>query len=107
MKTKIENGIEYTLKNDIWYPIFKMKEDGIQLGKYGMMRKSFLEQHRQALYDRMALVGKLYAHCKEIEDQALILLKETIDHCNAKGMDIIQAFEVADEIVKHELIFHQ
>ncbi len=37
MKNKIEKGIEYMLENDIWYPTFKTKENGIRLGKYGMM----------------------------------------------------------------------
>jgi len=29
MKTKIENGIEYILESDIWYPNVRMKEQGM------------------------------------------------------------------------------
>ena len=86
MKTKIENGIEYMLENNIWYPTFKTKENGIRFGKYGMMRKEFLAQNRQTLYDQMALAGNLYSHCKEIEDNILecngLIIENGIDDIN-------------------------
>ncbi len=43
---KIENGIEYILKNDMWYPNLKLKEEGIALGKYGIMRKEYHTQFK-------------------------------------------------------------
>ena len=40
------------------------------LGKYGMMRRQYLEQHRPGLYTRLLLSGKLMEHLQEIETTA-------------------------------------
>ena len=104
MKTKIENGIEYMMGNGIWYPTFKTKENGIRLGKYGMMRKEFLAQNRQMLYNQMALAGNLYSHCKETEDHASVWKNEIVKRCMAKGHNIRSAYDIADEIIIHDLI---
>ena len=40
------------------------------LGKYGMIRQQYLEQHRPGLYTRLLLSGKLMEHLQEIETTA-------------------------------------
>ena len=40
------------------------------LGKYGIMRMHYLEQHRPGLYTRLLLSGKLMEHLQEIETSA-------------------------------------
>ena len=40
------------------------------LGKYGIMRRQYLEQHRPGLYTRLLLSGKLMEHLQEIETTA-------------------------------------
>ena len=40
------------------------------LGKYGIMRQQYLEQHRPGLYTRLLLSGKLMEHLQEIETTA-------------------------------------
>lgn len=40
------------------------------LGKYGMMRRKYLEENRQGLYTRMILNGTLMEHLQEIEETA-------------------------------------
>ena len=37
------------------------------LGKYGIMRMRYLEQHRPGLFTRLILSGKLMEHLQEIE----------------------------------------
>lgn len=37
------------------------------LGKYGVMRMHYLEQHRPGLFTRLILSGKLMEHLQEIE----------------------------------------
>lgn len=64
-----------------------------------------LGKYHQAEYDRMVLAKGLYAHCNEVEDQA-IALKENIDkRCIAKGFEISCAFDIADEYIVHNFIF--
>ena len=40
------------------------------LGKYGLMRKDFLCQHKPILWARLCTSGELFSHCREIEDAA-------------------------------------
>ena len=47
------------------------------LGKYGMMRRKYLEENRSGLYTRLILNGTLMEHLQEIEQTAQTRL-ETI-----------------------------
>ena len=40
------------------------------LGKYGMMRRQYLEENRPGLYTRLILNGSLMAHLQEIDETA-------------------------------------
>ena len=48
------------------------------IGKYGRMRKRYLREHRQGLYNRLALTEKLQAHLFEIEQTAHQRLEQII-----------------------------
>lgn len=105
MKTKTENGIEYILKNDIWYPNLMTREEKIILGKYGRMRKEYLEKHRNRLFNALFLKEYLYGHCRETENHATEMSAYLIKQALTKGLDIIQASIYADEVVRNELIY--
>jgi len=105
MKTKIENGIEYEMIGDIWYPKLDSKNGDIRLGAYGMMRLKYLEQNRSALFEQLFLDGELFSHCKELEFQAKKMKNVIVKRCIAKDMNTQQAYEIAEEIVKHNLIY--
>ena len=40
------------------------------IGKYGRMRKKYLQEHRPGLYNRLVLTEKLQAHLLEIDQTA-------------------------------------
>ena len=40
------------------------------LGKYGRMRKKYLQEHRPVLWNSMILSEKLYPHLREIDETA-------------------------------------
>ena len=40
------------------------------LGKYGMLRETFLEERHPGTYTSMLLTGRLYPHLREIDRQA-------------------------------------
>ena len=40
------------------------------LGKYGRMRRTYLQEHHKALYNQMLLDGSLWPHLREIDKQA-------------------------------------
>jgi len=63
-----ENGIHYTLHGDYYFPDLNLPEAPRQsIGHYGRMRKTYLEEHRPGLYERLLLSGELYEHLVEID----------------------------------------
>ena len=69
MKSLFEqNGGKYTQSGDCFLPEMGLTElEKKPLGKYGMMRRKYLEESRQGLYTRMILSGKLMEHLQEID----------------------------------------
>lgn len=51
-------------------------EDFPPLGKYGMLRRSYLQQHRSGTYTGMLLSGKLHSHLQEIDRQATEMVEQ-------------------------------
>ena len=54
-----ENGINYTLGEDgLYYPdLYLPEETEYPIGKYGMLRKSYLQEHRKGLYLELVLAN--------------------------------------------------
>ena len=69
MKSLFEqDGGKYTQSGDYFLPEMGLTElEKKPLGKYGMMRRKYLEESRQGLYTRMILSGKLMEHLQEID----------------------------------------
>ena len=45
-----KNGLSYTLHGDYYLPDLEINEEEPVYGKYGIMRKQFLKEHRSARY---------------------------------------------------------
>ena len=54
-----KNGLSYTLHGDYYLPDLVLNEEEPIYGKYGMLRKQFLKEHRLAKYQYLLLTGKL------------------------------------------------
>ena len=69
MKSLFEqNGGRYIQSGDYFLPEMGLTELAKKpFGKYGMMRRKYLEESRQGLYTRMILSGKLMEHLREID----------------------------------------
>ena len=53
-KEIIENGIHYTLQGDYYFPDLELPETPTQaIGRYGRMRRDYLEENRPGLYTRL------------------------------------------------------
>ena len=66
-----ENGISYTLgEDDLYYPdLYLPEETEYPIGKYGMLRKSYLKEHRKGLYLELVLSGKLNEHLHQVDEE--------------------------------------
>jgi len=100
----VENGIEYRLENDIWYPNLKLKEKGISLGKYGLMRKNFLEEYHRCRFEAMLLTGELYTHCSDVEEQAKRMRKRLIKQYIRIGYSYSNADKLTESYILRDII---
>ena len=66
-----ENGISYTLGEDgLYYPeLYILEETEYPIGKYGMLRKSYLKEQKKGLYLEMILAGKINKHVHLIDKE--------------------------------------
>ena len=65
------NELTYTRSGDYWIPNLSLSQQETQpLGKYGRMRKKYLQEHRPVLWNSLILSEKLYPHLREIDEAA-------------------------------------
>lgn len=65
-----KNGMGYTLHGDYYLPDLVLREEEPTYGKYGMLRKQFLKEHRSARYQYLLLTGKLNEHLNQTDQEA-------------------------------------
>ena len=75
--------MSYTLHGDYYLPDLVLNEEEPTYGKYGMLRKQFLKEHRSARYQYMLLTGKLNEHLnqidQEVREQVETLMEQMIE----------------------------
>ena len=65
------NELTYTRSGDYWIPDLSLsQQENLPLGKYGRMRKAYLQEHRPVLWNSLILSEKLYPHLREIDETA-------------------------------------
>ena len=102
------------------YPIIDFpKQLAGDIGKYGRMRKDYLEKHRPVAYQMMILEGTLKQHLLDINEQAHEMLDQLIEGMkksegvtesvkSSNQLEWVQRMNSikhrAEEVVKGELI---
>ena len=64
------NELTYRKAGDYLIPDLTIGQEGQPLGKYGRMRKTYLQEHRPILWTQLLLNGTLYPHLQEIGETA-------------------------------------
>jgi len=59
--------LTYTRNDDYLFPDLRLEDADLPIGKYGLLRKSYLKEHKRGWYSSLLLTGKLDAHLAEIE----------------------------------------
>ena len=73
--------LTYHKEGDYYYPdleLPKEPEDAKPLGKYGLMYKKYLKEHKPVRYDSLLLSGELMKHLQEIDAQAEQMMERLI-----------------------------
>ena len=70
-------GLTYTKVGDYYFPNLALDgdEDETPLGKYGLLRQTFLQEHHHGTYTSMLLTGRLMPRLREIDS----LCRERVD----------------------------
>ena len=91
-----KNGLNYTLHGDYYLPDLGV-ESGYHLGKYGLMRRKYLKEHRPGLYTRLLLSGKLNDDLHQADVQAQHLLETMIPQM-AKEAGVTEKLKMTDQL---------
>lgn len=62
--------LTYTKVGDYYIPDLIVAEEKRTIGKYGRLRKTYLQEHRSMIYFDMVLSNKLWHHLADVEEQA-------------------------------------
>ena len=93
-----QNGGTYMQVGDYYIPDLKDEEPGhYSIGKYGRMRKRYLQAHRPILFSELTLSGKLYQHLAETDHAC----KERVELIiwQMKGREgVTEALKAVDQI---------
>ena len=74
-----QNELYYTRQDDVYLPdLVYSKHDYPPLGKYGMLRKTYLQDHHKALFSKMLLCDELWPHLLEIDKQAHAMVETMV-----------------------------
>lgn len=95
---KYENGIHYILQGDYYLPDLIMPEQGyFHIGKYGMLRKAYIEKHRRALYTNLLTTCKLNEHLHEVDITATRVVEQMV-HAMAEADGTGEQLKAADQM---------
>ncbi len=63
-------GIDISSQGRLPVSNLTVEEEEVTIGKYGMLRRTFLKEYKNSLYQSLLLTGKLNSHLEEIEKAA-------------------------------------
>ena len=111
----------YTKCGDYYIPDIRLEHTGTQtLGKYGRMRRTFLEQNKPMLFDDMVLAEMLFPHLWGVQQTCEKRMESLMEELLAKNpapdkatqqlawvahMNSLKA--QAEEIVLRELVYEE
>lgn len=90
--------LTYTKNGDYLIPdltLSETPEDARPLGKYGRLRRIYLQEHRPGLYSRLVLSEKLFPHLREIDETANRRLAQMMPQM-AEAAGATEALKAAD-----------
>ena len=87
-------NLTYPMQGDYLLPNLEVPESP-KVGKYGMLRRSFLRSHRKALYTGMMLSDRLNPHLEEVDKAANTMLENLMSKM-AQEQGVTEALKASD-----------
>ena len=84
-----QNGIKYELKGEQYYPMLEISEqEEPSIGKYGLLHRDYIKQHKRGTYTTLLTEGRLNAHLHEIDVQANSMVEAIVANlARERGID--------------------
>ena len=93
--------LTYTRMGDYLIPDLMMdgedEAEEMPLGKYGMLRETFLKEHHHGTYTSMLLTGRLEPHLREIDQQAREQVDRMVDELKKRN-GVNEAMKARDQM---------
>ena len=114
------NGLDYVLVGDYYFPALILAEDSRPVGRLGRMYKRYLKEHHPVRYQALLLSGRLNSYLADIDAQAeeqLELLTQQMAEREGMSEELKSTNQIewvqrmngirnrAEEVIKAELIF--
>ena len=88
--------LTYTRNGDYLFPDLRLEDENLPIGKYGLLRKSYLKEHKRGWYFSLLLTGKLDKHLAEI-DRTCTERVELITNQLAQFEGVTEALKASDQ----------
>lgn len=97
--TNEKTGISYTLHGDYYLPdlVLTEQEDNRPIGKWGNLRKSYLQRHKRAMYNYLVCSLTLHTHLADIDEQARSMF-DTLTEQMKKSEGITEALKEQEQM---------
>ena len=93
-----QNGIKYELKGEQYYPMLEIAEQKEhKIGKYGLLHRDYIKQHKRGTYTTLLTEGKLNAHLHEIDVHAASMVEAIVANL-AKERGVDEELKAADAL---------
>ena len=79
--------LKYKTVNGYQIPDLKIPDGQATLGRYGRMRKAYLQEHKKILFNSLLLTGELTAHLAEIDRTAGERVNRMVSEMAAQGVN--------------------
>ena len=89
--------LSYTRNGDYLFPDLYLEDADLPIGKYGLLRKRYLKEHKRGWYTSLLLTGKLDEHLAEI-DRTCTERVELIMNQLARREGVTEALKAADQM---------
>lgn len=115
-----DNGLDYVLVGDYYFPALILAEDSCPVGRWGRMYKRYLKEHHPVRYQVLLLSGRLNTYLADIDAQAeeqLELIIQQMAECEGVNEELKATNQMewvqrmnniqnrAEEVIKTTLIY--
>ena len=89
--------LTYTRNGDYLFPDLRLEDADLPIGKFGLLRKRYLKEHKRGWYSSLLLTGKLDEHLAEI-DRTCTERVDLITNQLAQREGVTEALKATDQM---------